>query len=315
MASTTIPTPDGSYPQQHSDIPYSDHSNLNTLDLWIPRPLPTSTSDPSDHQLWLIFIHGGAWRDPCITSASIRHTQEYLLAHQPATVSRLSAIASLNYRLSPNPAHPTHPSDPADPARNAHHPDHITDVLAAVLHLQRTYGFGARYLLVGHSCGAMLAMQLAMKRYWGAQYEATDALELNVVPPRAVLGVEGLYDLPALVAAHAREPMYRAFVTGAFGGDEEQWNAVSPAHAAFGNEEWEEGRLVVLAQSHEDELVEWEQTALQERRLKEEGWVQGGKERRLEVLELKGTHNQVWEQGAELARAITYTVNELVDML
>nr|POE47545.1 kynurenine formamidase [Quercus suber] len=224
-------------------------------------------------------------------------------------------MASLNYRLSPNPSHPTHPSHPADPARNARHPDHIADVLAAVLHLQQTYHFGARYLLVGHSCGATLALQLAMKRYWGAQYEATDALELNVVPPVAVLGVEGLYDLPALVAFHARESAYRGFVTGAFGGDEEVWKAVSPAHGEFGVEEWEEGRLVVLAQSHEDELVEWEQTALQERRLKEQGWEKGGTERRVEVLELKGKHDQVWEQGTELARAITYTINELVGML
>ncbi|KAK0272621.1 hypothetical protein LTR91_017882 [Friedmanniomyces endolithicus] len=288
------------YPQYHQHVEYSDESSLNTLDVCIPHHPPADRK-----QLWIIFIHGGAWLDPEIDSSSFKKTQDLLLAsHHAATIA---GLASLNYRLSPNPSHPQHPSNPSDPARNAKHPDHINDVLAALLYLQGTYHFEDRYVLVGHSCGATLAFQVAMKRYWGSQYESTFALELNVVPPMTVVGVEGLYDLPALVKHHSGEPEYRDFVSNAFGSDERVWAAVSPTSGEY-EESWPDGRLVVLAHSREDELVEWEQVDLMQRALKAQGWGGRRDERRLELIELKGKHDQVWEEGTELARAIEATL-------
>lgn len=298
------------YPQYHSDVPYSSHSPLNTLDVCLPRPPSTSPS-----QLWLVYIHGGAWLDPEILASSFNATQALLLQDASNTLSHIAGIASLDYRLSPAASHPRLPSHPEDPARNARHPDHINDILTALLYLQHTYSFEDRYLLIGHSCGATLALQVAMKRFWGAQYEAIEALEMNVVPPFAVLGVEGLYHLPALVQYHAREPAYRDFVVNAFGTEEGVWQAVSPACGDWGESVWDEGRLVVLAQSKGDELVEWEQTLLMVERMKEQGWSTESARRRVKVLEVEGKHDQVWQEGHELARAIGIVVKELVEVL
>ena len=179
------------WPKYEKGIPYSEDSSLNTLDICIPRrPSPEDSK-----RLWIVCIHGGAWRDPEIDASSFETTQDRLLASPLA--DNITGYASINYRLSPYPSHPTNPSDPSDPARNAKHPDHINDVLTAMLYLQETYHFRDQYILVGHSCGATLALQVAMKRYWGSQYESTFALELNVEPPRAVVGLEGIYDIPS----------------------------------------------------------------------------------------------------------------------
>ncbi|SMR42820.1 unnamed protein product [Zymoseptoria tritici ST99CH_3D1] len=295
------------WPQFRTNTRYSEQSNLNTLQTCIPRP--TSSNDHS--RLWIVYIHGGAWSDP-LQSASTFDTAQSLLLASP-TVSHIAGFASINYRLSPAPSHRTDPSNPADPARNARHPDHVNDVLKAILHLQETYRFAERYVLVGHSCGACLALQVAMKRYWGQQYAPTAGLEMNVVPPVAVLGIEGLYDLPALVKFHAAQPFYRGFVERAFGEGERAWAAASPAHADL-RKSWEEGKLVVIAHSREDELVEWEQPELMLRSLEEQGF-RGTGSPRVRLLELRGKHDQVWEEGREVARAIEFTVEELLGII
>ncbi|EMD00813.1 hypothetical protein BAUCODRAFT_29193 [Baudoinia panamericana UAMH 10762] len=296
------------FPQYRRDIQYSDDSIANTLELCIPRP---TTHDPK--QVWVVFIHGGAWRDPEIDSSSFRKAQELLL-RSPVAES-IAGLASINYRLSPYPSHPQSPSNPSDPARNARHPDHINDILAALLHLQETFRFDDRYVLVGHSCGATLALQVAMKRYWGAQYESTFALELNVVPPVAILGVEGVYDLPALVSDHSDQLIYRDFVKNAFGSDEATWAAASPARYVDFEDSWPDGRLVVLAHSLEDELVEFEQPDLQRHLLERQGWSTEPGDRQLRVVDLHGTHDGVWQDGTELARAIETTVQSVQTML
>ena len=294
MASST------DYPKFETNIQYSDESSLNTLDICLPRSLDRSNNT----NLWIIYIHGGAWRDPSIDSTSFTKTQSNLLASPINNI--ISGYASLNYRLSPYPSHPTDPSNPSDPARNARHPDHINDVLTAILYLQETYHFEERYILIGHSCGATLAFQTAMKRYWGTQYESTFALSLNVIPPLAIVGIEGLYDLPAFVENHSDQPVYRDFVTNAFGPS--AWREVSPANANF-EESWAEGRLVVLAHSMEDSLVEdelWERMQLV---LEMQDWDEEA--RKVAVFECKGEHDEVWETG-DAARAVEFAVRELV---
>lgn len=294
------------WPQFRKDITYSNYSNLNTLQTCIPRP--TSSRDPK--RIWIVYVHGGAWFDPDQTAATFDKAQHQLLNSPIA--EKIAGFASINYRLSPAPTHPTNPSNPGDPARNARHPDHINDVLAAILHLQETYRFEDRYILVGHSCGACLAFQVAMKRYWGSQYESTLALELNVTPPKVILGIEGLYDLPALVKYHEKQPLYHNFTESAFGPNASEWAAVSPTQSDL-NETWQGGELAVIAHSHTDELVEWEQPELMMKSLRSQGFEDSGR-RRAKLLELHGKHDQVWKEGDEVARAIEWTIKEFYNM-
>lgn len=239
------------YPVHLSKISYADTSELNTLSVTLLRHPETQDSS----RLFLIYIHGGAWRDPAILAPSFAATESHILANaSPAVTDKISGIASIDYRLSPYPAHPTNPSNPHDPARNARHPDHINDVLTAILYLQENYGFGNRYVLIGHSCGATLALQVAMKRFWGSQYDPTAALELNVEPPLAIIGVSGIYDIPGLVDDNAEQPVYHDLVVNAIGSERKVWEDTSPVHGDY-EDGWEEGKLAVLVHSEDDELV------------------------------------------------------------
>ncbi|KAI7459147.1 hypothetical protein KC357_g9203 [Hortaea werneckii] len=295
------------FPQSRQNVRYSPHSALNTLDYYIPRRPSTAA-----HQLWIIYIHGGAWRDPDIDSTSFLQTQHLLC--QSREIDQIAGFASINYRLSPYPSHPTSPSDPADPARNAHHPDHLTDVLDALRHLQDTFGFGTRYLLVGHSCGATLAFQAAMM-----QLPSSSPPSL-VTPPLALLAVEGLYDLPALISHHADSPIYQHLITNAFGPNPSDWAAASPAISLslspspsqqHQHQQPPGPQLIALAHSRQDELVEWQQVDRMHAALKRSGgWDEVGREEagggRLKLIELHGGHDEVWREGggAELARAV-----------
>nr|OQO31688.1 hypothetical protein B0A51_01036 [Rachicladosporium sp. CCFEE 5018] len=288
-----------------STVPYSTISTLNTLALHLP------TTPPKPAQgIWLICIHGGAWCDPLITSTCFDATLKHLLSSSPA--SHISGIASLNYRLSPYPSHPTEPSSPHDPARNAKHPDHITDVLTAILFLQDKYKFGDRYILIGHSCGATLAFQVAKKRYWGKQFGSTEALELNVEPPFAIIGVEGIYDLPTFVEEYAHEPFYRGFVEHAFGRDEVVWKEASVVDVDW-EDSWTEGREIVILHSDADKLVSLKQPERMWKALGEKGWKDDeGAERRKRFVKLKGLdHDEVWEDGKALAEVIGETIGRL----
>lgn len=308
MANTTEQDA-ASYPRNFTNIPYSDNSNLNTLSIHLPRhPQP---NDPT--RLFLIYIHGGAWRDPAILADSFEPTQSRLLANaNPDTKHKISGIATLNYRLSPYPSHATNPSNPHDPARNARHPDHVNDVLAAILYLQETYRFGSRYVLVGHSCGATLALQVAMKRFWGSQYDPTSALELNVEPPLAIIGVSGIYDIAGLVDQNASIPAYRDLVVNAMGGERKVWEDASPTKGDY-EEGWEEGRLVVLVHSEDDELVGMEQPEAMWKVFGEQGFSEKeGSEKTRKLVKLAGVkHDEVWEDGKVFAEIIARTVEDL----
>jgi acetyl esterase/lipase len=291
----------GQYPKYSTEA-YSDETYLNTLDICIPRE--PSTADSTRY--WVLFIHGGGWRDPEIGASSFKQIQEKLLTSSVS--DNISGYASIDYRLSSYPSHPTNPSNPSDPARNAVHPDHINDVLAAILYLQEKYHFEDRYILAGHSAGATMAMQVAMKRYWGSQYESTYALELNVVPPIAIVGLSGIYDIPALVKNHEDQAIYRDFIHNAFGAS--GWDAVSPTNGDY-DDSWPDGKLVVLAHSPNDSLVEIEQPKAMKDSLVAQGWKESGERKWKTYYELKGEHDEIWDTG-EAAEAIEVAIKDML---
>ncbi|KAF2034839.1 alpha/beta-hydrolase [Setomelanomma holmii] len=317
MTSTTPSDTKSEYPKHLPSIPYSDGQNrLQTLDVWLPRPLEQSNPDTS---LWLIFIHGGAWRDPTQTS----HTYATpTLFHLPRTsLPSIAGYASLNYRLSPYPSHPTDPSSPTDADRNATHPTHIRDVAAGISFLKKEYGV-KRWIGIGHSCGATLL----------AQYVSGIGLssdEHHAGGPEALILTAGIYNMPLFLRTHSPPAcpeniaqIYSDIVTGAFGEASSVYMSVSPVAGKYSSEAWREGKLMVLAHSYEDELVERAQRDVMCVALDREGWsivMEDGDEeaniaegkRVLEVRDIKGGHDFVWEDGEECAKLIVEVVQRL----
>ncbi|KAK4120007.1 alpha/beta-hydrolase [Parathielavia appendiculata] len=324
-----------------SGVPYVPRGQavaLQTLDVWIPaagittNPLEPSYL-PSLPGTWIVYIHGGAWRDPFITSASFTSAATNLLRRVTTTATttqstqskpsaaRIAGLISLNYRLSPHPSHPC--PAPDLPSRQARHPDHIADVLTALAFLNRLgilpSDSDSPWILAGHSCGATLAFQSVMApARWGL------AQVSNPTKPRAIVGFNGLYDLAGFIAeppaahAHLREG-YREFVSGAFGADDEGvWRAVCPATAGEGwVGEWiggsgggARGRRrpeAVLVQSWEDSLVPYEQLEAMRGRLEGEG--KGVVDVR--VVEAGGDHNDIWSEGIRMGEILWEVVEAL----
>lgn len=260
------------------DIPYIDGANrFQNLSLYLPDTptfsalvgtavsslpgLEITSSLPRVH----VHVHGGAWRDPLLTSTSIEPTVAHAFSAYGAW-SPLTLIASINYTLTHFPTHPTLPYDAikdnhTDPAREAVHPQHVSDVLHGLARLRSLGLTDGSYLLTGHSCGACLVFQsiLQSPAHYGLDY-------LSDAPcPAAILGLNGLYDLPALVdglgESHAHMGAdYDRFLSNAFGSDKNRWPAASPARfePATISERVRAGKvpsLVLLDQSTEDQLV------------------------------------------------------------
>ena len=226
----------------------------------------------------------------------------------------IAGFASLNYRLS---AHPDYPQDAEKTStyelRNAKHPDHIDDVLTAIGVLQKKYGFGERYLLVGHSVGATMAFQVALSQDLPWNPTAAAETQRRVEPPVALLGVEGIYDFPLIVRTVPDEvrDKYLAPTQGAFGANESVWLAASPAEYSAESyaRSWGGGRrLTIVAHSRQDELVDWGQVRAIRKVFSQT--VEGDRIK-FEVLELKGKHHEVWEKGQELARAVAQAIRSL----
>ncbi|KAL5361673.1 Alpha/Beta hydrolase protein [Aspergillus floccosus] len=268
----------------------------------------TTFSEPSATGYWLVLIHGGAWRDPTQTAANYLAPVSALLTPKITTNTThlpIAGIASISYRLG---AHPSHPQDasstPLHDLRTAKHPDHLHDVQAALAFLQTRYAFGDRYLLVGHSCGAILAFQVVMGRFRGA-----DAASV----PRGILGMAGIYDLRLIRDMHKDVAAYQEIVEGAFGSEESAWDAASPAvvEGADGVEGGWGGapRLAVLAHSSEDGLVDPEQRDAMRNALRR--WEAASPGRAVELLDITGQHDEAWEKGDELARGIIFALEKL----
>ncbi|KAI5205411.1 alpha/beta-hydrolase [Aureobasidium subglaciale] len=300
------------------ETPYARHYNNLVGGSRVPRThldicVPKKQAEDLKQAVWLVYIHGGAWRDPMIDRKSFNTALELLLKDDRP--HNIAGFVTLDYRLSPYPTHPTCPSLPEDPSRNVQHPVHVDDVcntLALLMDKSRRDvlfdtekgGFfeypdlggmtNGRYVLCGHSCGASIAMQ------------ATSCLANgDLRPPTALLGLEGIYDIPALVATHTH-PAYREFVTAAFGQDEKTWVAASPANISLRN--WQGN--VMLVQSEGDELVDMQQTDSMVETLIMGGWesststVKENKGKQVSKVVINCLHDEVWEKGTELAKAI-----------
>jgi len=297
------------------DIPYISHANrLQNLSIYLPKTPETSdligapaTSLPGPGSRPLlpryqVHIHGGAWRDPELTARSVEPTVAHAFSAADASAS-INGIASLNYTLSQYPTHPALPYDAikgnhSDPAREAVHPQHVSDVLHALALLQSFGLTDQSYILTGHSAGACLAFQATLQppRHYGLSH-------LPGAPgPAAILGLNGLYDLPELVNGldeshqHLRAE-YEMFLSSAFGADKSRWPAASPARfdPADIAERVREGkapRLVVLDQSTEDQLVPVSQSQRLEANLSKVSGL-----RVVEGHRGTGQHDAPWEQG------------------
>ncbi|KFY70699.1 hypothetical protein V498_10262, partial [Pseudogymnoascus sp. VKM F-4517 (FW-2822)] len=234
---------------RHSYRDGADATSLSTIDVWLSS---TNKEGNNPDGIWVVFIHGGAWRDPLIDSTSFRPALSLLSTTPRPTAVQISGYASLNYRLSPYPSHPSHPSTPSDPSRAAQHPEHLDDITTALLLLEKVYGIDGRYLLAGHSCGATLAFQVPAISGGGEKLPV----------PSVIIGSEGIYDIPSLLERNSH-PIYREFIISAFGEAEEMWGAASPRLAASGGEEprlWEKAGVVTISHSEEDEYVEMAQS-------------------------------------------------------
>lgn len=137
-----------------------------------------------------------------------------------------------------------------------------------------------------------------------------------MTPPIGILGVEGVYDFPLLVKSVGDDvrDMYVTATQGALGKNEELWLDASPAqysHEAYGREWTGHARLAVVAHSPNDEMVGWDQVEAMKK-------VFGGNELDMEIswrmIEMKGKHDEVWEKGHELAKAIAESLRAMKEL-
>ncbi|ODQ81196.1 hypothetical protein BABINDRAFT_34382 [Babjeviella inositovora NRRL Y-12698] len=201
----------------------------------------------------IVFIHGGAWRDPNNT----KDDWDALASMIEPTPGPYKHAYSLDYRLSPE----------------VKHPQHILDVLFALCHLKKEVGV-EHVSLAGHSVGATLILQILsftkLLSYYPDTLTDLEYLCLPVsvkTPAQVVLFIEknlprldtlylldGIYDMDKLYEEY---PIYSDFMGQAFNGDESQAIQLSLEIGM----DVPHGRVVV-AHSYEDELLSPQQTFL-----------------------------------------------------
>lgn len=287
---------------------YGKDNVLQNVVVWeFPKDKATQPA-PGTTKHWLIFIHGGAWRDPRATFSEAEPTINALLDpaskwHMPEAPSHIAGFASLNYRISPHPSFTQDAATtPPFAARVARHPDHLDDVVSGLAFLQRQLGFGGDYVLFGHSAGAFLAYQALL----GPALLRPRGPPEDIALPAAAVGFEGIYDLVGLDGRMGGG--YAGFIEGAFGEDRDGWRDASPATAAGSFGEWagrEGPRLAVLAHSADDELVDMPEVGTMEERLRRDGVRDV-----LVFRDLKGGHFDVVSDGS-FARVLIRTLEEL----
>lgn len=208
------------------DVPYVKGAadGAQRLDLYLPA------SQPGAQPPLFVYIHGGAW---------VSGDKAQYAAVGRALAGSGIAVAVINYRLS------------GDGKPVVVHPAHVRDAAAAVAFVRAgalRYGYDpGRVFVGGHSAGGFISAHLAFDpSHLQSVGEKPDAI-------RGFLGLEGIYDVPAL---DARFPSYRRdFLSDAFGPDPAAWKAASPQNLKLTTR-----RPWLLIHSPEDELVDPDQT-------------------------------------------------------
>lgn len=168
----------------------------------------------------LVYIHGGAWRDPNNTFDDFLDMAAH---HQLFAEKNNLNLVGINYKLAPQHKHPSH----------------IRDVARALHFLVTQFGV-TEVLLVGHSAGATLALQLLDF----PQYVDFHVADFHI---NTVFFVDGIYDLPDLLAEYSS---YRGFVEEAFR-DQHNATQVLAQLELF----YLEPETLIVIQSVEDELL------------------------------------------------------------
>ena len=242
------------------------------------------------------YIHGGAWRDPFVDSKSFKPAVE-ILSSNPSWRTSIAGFASINYRLSAYPGHPNDPSSPDDEARNAIYPTHLLDVSRALLYLNDKYKINNRYILAGHSAGGTLAFEL---NDWYLS-------DTPLPQPACVLGIAGIYDLEAIIEYHKAIPEYREFIEMAFP-DNSLWDQASPSKSHLSaTAKWQNARVIIIAHSPEDGLVEDGQAA----EMLERAQRLPNADQKVHFIPIMGKHDEIWFKGHGLADLITKSVDIL----
>lgn len=314
----------------------------------ISSPLATGTHTPQP-KYWILYLHGGYFRDPNVSASSFHPALAQLInPHSPSPHIReiqphIAGYASINYRLAPHKLHPQRDDVPRYERREAQWPEMQDDVSSAIAWLQGRYGFGERYLLVGHSVGATMGVLTCLRP---PQQDRTQQ-QIPIPKPLAVLGICGIYDFPALHRHWGAE--YEALTRNA-GIKESMYQDVSPAHYSVKEFEnrWARGRKrwLILAQSRGDDRVEWAQvegmagvfegesdSEREARGSAESARGAGGEIRRngagegqievqglpesnvlVDVVEVQGKHDEVWKKGGEVAKVVALAVGEMMGL-
>ncbi|KAI9873280.1 MAG: hypothetical protein M1823_007959, partial [Watsoniomyces obsoletus] len=109
----------------------------------------TGTHTPTA-QYWIVYIHGGYFRDPKVQASSFHPALGQLIDPQNAdehirsVQQHIQGYASINYRLSPHQGYPQGDDVSNYERREAKWPEQLDDVLSAIEWLQAKYGFGER---------------------------------------------------------------------------------------------------------------------------------------------------------------------------
>lgn len=203
-----------------SIVSYGDHE-LQTIKYFHFQPSNSQS---------LVFIHGGAWRSPKNTYDDFLNIIDLL---KPTCHYNLVGI---NYRLSPKVKHPAH----------------LEDVFHGLQTIQKNT-MTKLFLLVGHSVGATLILQLLNYHELARKHNVCNDLVFE-----NVYFVDGIYDVPELLKEYTE---YKSFVMEAFSGETDYREATQVSKEGFTSFECVPKTLIVV-HSKQDELLSERQARL-----------------------------------------------------